>query len=161
VEYHFHQSLPYMRLAIVLEIVLYAAFGILDTFMVPEQAHWVWLIRYAVVCPLSIAVLWLTFTPRFESVAQPVLAGLAAVAGLGILAMPAVVAVGVSSLYYAGLLLVIPWAYTALRLRFAYATAAAALILVAYEVVAIWVNPIPLHILVNNNFFFVSSVIIS
>src|SRR5262249_28020322 len=87
VEYHFHQSMVYMRLALVLEIALYAVFGILDTFIVPEHARAIWLIRYAIVCPLSIGVLWLTFTSRFEPIAQPALAVVAAVAGLGIVAM--------------------------------------------------------------------------
>jgi signal transduction histidine kinase len=63
-------------------------------------------------------------------------------------------------LYYAGLLLVIPWAYTLLRLRFVYATMASLTIIVVYEVVAVWLKPTPLETLVNNNFFFLSIVII-
>src|SRR5262249_8663948 len=65
-----------------------------------------------------------------------------------------------SALYYAGLLLVIPWAYSVLRLRFAYATAVAAVVLIAYEFVAIGVKHTPADVLINNNFFFLSSVII-
>ena len=105
-------------------------------------------------------MLGLTFTHRFELIAQPVLAALAAVCGLGIVAMVAIADSSASALYYAGLLLVIPWAYSVLRLRFLYATVAAATILVGYEVVAIWMKHTPADILVNNNFFFVSSVIV-
>jgi class 3 adenylate cyclase len=159
-EAHFVRSLRFIRLAIVLAIVLYAVFGVLDLFIVPDVARSVWIIRYAIFCPAAGAVLWLTFTPRFQSVAQPVLAGLAALCGLGIVAMVAIADPSASSLYYAGLLLVIPWAYSVLRLRFAYATAAAATILVGYEVMAIWVKHTPPDILVNNNFFFLSSVIV-
>jgi hypothetical protein len=85
---------------------------------------------------------------------------LAALCGLGIVAMVAIAGTSASALYYAGLLLVIPWAYTVLRLRFSYATGAAAAILVGYEGVAILVKHTPLDILLNNNFFFVSSVIV-
>jgi signal transduction histidine kinase len=63
-------------------------------------------------------------------------------------------------LYYAGLLLVIPWAYTLLQLRFPYATWACLAIIIGYEVVATWLKPTPIGILINNNFFFLSAVII-
>jgi signal transduction histidine kinase len=159
-EYHFRESLVFMRFAIVLSIVLYALFGILDLFIVPDVARSIWVIRYAVYCPTALAVLGLTFTRRFKPIAQPTLCGLAALCGLGIVAMIAIADVSGGYLYYAGLLLVIPWAYTALRLRFSYATAAAGAIMVGYEVVAIWLKPTPLDILINNNFFFISSVII-
>ena len=38
-EYHFHQSLVFMRLALVLGAVLYALFGVLDLFIVPDAAR--------------------------------------------------------------------------------------------------------------------------
>jgi class 3 adenylate cyclase len=158
-EDHFVRSLTFIRFAIILAIVLYASFGVLDLFIVPDVAGSIWIIRYAIVCPVAGAVLGLTFTHRFKLIAQPVLAALAALCGLGIVAMVAI-ASSASALYYAGLLLVIPWAYAVLRLRFAYATAAAATILVGYEVVAIWVKHTPADILVNNNFFFLSSVVV-
>jgi class 3 adenylate cyclase len=159
-EYHFVRSLAFMQFAIILAIVLYAAFGVLDQYLVPQVAGSIWIIRYAIVCPVALAVLLLTFTRRFRRIAQPILSALAVLCGLGIVAMVAIADPATSALYYAGLLLVIPWAYSVLHLRFGYATAAAASILVGYEVVAIWVQHTPAHILVSNNFFFVSSVIV-
>jgi class 3 adenylate cyclase len=159
-EDHFLRSLAFMRFALILAIVLYAAFGVLDVFIVPDEAASIWIIRYAIVCPLFLAILALTFTNWFKPVAQPILFAVATVCGLGIVAMVAIANPSASALYYAGLLLVIPWAYSVLRLRFLYATAAAAMILVGYEVVAIGIKQIPPDILVNNNFFFVSSVIV-
>ena len=159
-EDHFVRSLAFIRFAIVLAIVLYALFGVLDLFIVPDVARSIWVIRYAIFCPLALAVLGLTFTRRFEAIAQPVLSALAVLCGLGIVAMVAIADSSASALYYAGLLLVVPWAYSVLRLRFVYATAAAATILVGYEVVAIWVKHTPPDVLINNNFFFLSSVIV-
>src|SRR5439155_1619903 len=159
-EDHFVRSLAFIRFAITLAIVLYAAFGVLDLFIVPAEAGSIWLIRYAIVCPVCLATLGLTFTHWFKPVAQPILSALAALCGLGVVAMVAIANPSASALYYAGLLLVIPWAYSVLRLRFVYATTAAATILVGYEVVAIWMKHTPADILVNNNFFFVSSVIV-
>src|SRR5919198_4891606 len=159
-EDHFSRSLAFIRFALILAIALYAVFGVLDLFIVPDEARSIWVIRYAIVCPAFLAALGLTFTHWFKPVAQAILLAVAALCGLGIVAMVAIANSSASALYYAGLLLVIPWAYSVLRLRFLYATAAAAKILVGYEVVAVWVKDTPADILVNNNFFFVSSVIV-
>jgi signal transduction histidine kinase len=105
-------------------------------------------------------VLGLTFTRWFKPVMQPILAGVAALAGLGIVAMIAIAHPSAGYLYYAGLLLVIPWAYTVLQLRFSYATRACLAIIIGYEIVAVWLEPTPIQILINNNFFFLSAVII-
>jgi signal transduction histidine kinase len=154
------QSLPFARFALVLALLLYALFGILDFYIVPVGARWIWVIRYVIFCPVALAVFGLTFTRWFKAVMQPVLAGVAALAGLGIVAMIAIAHPFAGYLYYAGLLLVIPWAYTLLQLRFSYATWASLAIIIGYEIVAIVLEPTPIHILINNNFFFLSAVII-
>ena len=159
-EYHTEHSLPFARFALILAVLLYALFGILDHFIVPDVAKWIWIIRYAIFCPAALAVLFLTFTQWFKANMQAVLSDLAALTGLGIVAMIAIARPSAGYLYYAGLLLVIPWAYTVLQLRFSYATRACLVIIVAYELVAIWLKHTPVRILINNNFFFLSAVII-
>jgi signal transduction histidine kinase len=154
------QSLPFARFALILAVLLYALFGILDFYTVPVGARWIWVIRYVIFCPVALAVFGLTFTRWFRPVMQPVLAGVAALAGLGIVAMIAIAHPSAGYLYYAGLLLVVPWAYTLLQLRFSYATWACLAIIAGYEIVAVLLQPTPVHILVNNNFFFLSAVII-
>ena len=52
-------------------------FGILDSSFVPDVARWIWVIRYAIFCPIALAVLGLTFTRWLELIMQPVLAALA------------------------------------------------------------------------------------
>jgi signal transduction histidine kinase len=159
-EYHAEFSLPLARFALVLALLLYALFGILDLYVAPGVAKWIWIIRYAIFCPAAIIVLGLTFTRWFKPVTQPVLSGVAAMAGLGIVAMISIARPAAGYLYYAGLLLVVPWAYTVLQLRFSYATKACLAIMIAYEAVATWLKPTPPEILANNNFFFLSAVII-
>jgi signal transduction histidine kinase len=159
-QHRLEQSLPFVRFALILALLLYALFGILDFYIVPDAARWIWTIRYAIFCPVALAVFGLTFTRWFRPVMQPVLAGVAALAGLGIVAMIAIVHPAAGYLYYAGLLLVIPWAYTLLQLRFSYATWACLAIIIGYEIVAVVLEPTPIEILINNNFFFLSAVII-
>jgi len=154
------QSLPLARFAPILALLLYALFGIFDFFTVPVGARWIWVIRYVIFCPVALAVFGLTFTRWFRPVMQPLLAGVAGLAGLGIVAMIAIAHPRAGYLYYAGLLLVIPWAYTLLQLRFSYATWACLAIIAGYEIVAVLLQPTPIQILINNNFFFLSAVII-
>ena len=160
IDYHVEHTLPFTRLALILTLALYALFGILDFYVAPGDAMWVWIIRYAIFCPVALAVFGLTFTRRFKIVMQPVMAGVGILAGLGIVAMIAIVPAAASYRYYAGLLLVIPGVYTVLQLRFLYATWACLVIIIGYELVAIWVKPAPVEILVSNNFFFISEVVI-
>jgi signal transduction histidine kinase/ActR/RegA family two-component response regulator len=78
-------------------------------------------------------------------------------AGLGITAMILIAPYPASHSYYAGLLLVFIYGYTFLKLRFWWATMTGWLIVISYEIAAIWLSPTPLTILVNNNFFFLSA----
>src|SRR5215471_21757449 len=151
------QSLPFARFALALALLLYALFGILDFYIVPVGARWIWVIRYVIFCPIALAVFGLTFTRWFRPVMQPVLAGVAVLAGLGIVAMIAIAHPAAGYLYYAGLLLVIPWSYTLLQLRFSYATWACLAVIIGYEIVAVLLQPTPVQILINNNFFFLSA----
>ena len=61
-KYHLEHSLPFARFALILALLLYALFGILDFYIVPGVARWIWVIRYAIFCPAALAVLGLTFT---------------------------------------------------------------------------------------------------
>ena len=159
-EYNAEHSLPFARFGLLLAIVLYALFGVLDLYVAPSVADKIWIIRYAVFCPVALIVFGLTFTHRFSRIMQPVLAAVAALAGLGIVAMIAIARPQAGYLYYAGLLLVVPWVYTVLQLRFSYAAKACLAIMIGYEAVAVWLKPTPPEILVNNNFFFLSAVIL-
>ena len=48
------------RLALVLGLVLYSVFGIVDIYAVPVSKNSVWFIRYAIVAPVIIIALLMT-----------------------------------------------------------------------------------------------------
>jgi len=79
-------------------------------------------------------------------------------AGLGIVAM--IILVPENNSYYAGIILVFIFGYTFFELRFIYATATGMLIVAAYEIAAIALTNTPIPILINNNFFFLTSNVI-
>lgn len=156
-EYYFEHSLLFVRLGVVLAIVLFTVFGILDLVLVPNEVPRLWLIRFGIVCPLAGAVFILTYTQWFKPMMQRLMGVLTAVCGLGVVAIIAVAGTSAGYLYYAGLLLVIPAAYTLLQLRFAWATVVCLVMIGAYEVVAIWTQSLPGSLLLTNNAFILSS----
>jgi signal transduction histidine kinase len=152
------RSLPVVRLFLLAAAALYAVFGILDAQVIPEIRTTAWLIRYALVCPLMLGVLLLTYTPAFTRFAQPALAASMLSAGLGILAMIALAEPPGNGLYYAGLVMVVIYGSSLIRIRLLNAAAISLVLVALYQPVAIVINPIPPHLLVSNDFFLLMSV---
>lgn len=86
---HLNRALPTIRVFLLAACALYALFGILDHYILPETHGTMWLIRYAGVCPLLLLALALTYHPAFPRIAQIVLGTSSFIAGLGIIAMTA------------------------------------------------------------------------
>jgi PAS domain S-box-containing protein len=164
---YFHKSIVITRIALLLGLVLVAAFGILDGWAVPISLYQVWFVRYLIICPTLALTLLFTWQPAFQRLMQPILSLMVLVTGLGIAAMSAIARPeepGYSG-YYVGLILVIMWTYTFIRLRFWYALATSLTIVVGYEIVALFfqdllANPMGVFTFVNNNFFFVTANIV-
>ncbi len=164
------QSRVAMRTGYVLCILMYSAFGILDFWIVPETKIFALIIRFAVVIPVLILFIISTYHYFFKLNHQLLLIASSAVVGLGIVAM-----IGVSNptelgykYYYSGLILVLIWIYTFIRLRFWSSLIAGLIITAGYEIVAIFVQHLPqdgfdsenMLVFINNNFFFISANII-
>lgn len=148
---YFRKSLTHVRFAILSGLFLFAAFGYMDGKLVWETRHEVWLIRYAIVCPFLLLSFFLTFSPLFKRYMQPMLFLTILVPGLGVLAIM-VVSPRLGDFYYGGLMMVIIYAFTFIRLRFWYATFCALTIMLAYQIVSIWINHTPFLVLLNNDF---------
>jgi hypothetical protein len=157
---YFRRTRTHLRVALVLGFLLYATFGVLDTWIAPDQRRQLWIIRYCVVCPLMLVCLVGTYERGFRRVRQPAITFALIVAGLGIAVMTAIIPPPGSYLYYAGLLLVIACAFTLVPLTLPYATAASAATMLAYIAVATWWNQTSGHIVANNMFFLTSAAII-
>lgn len=149
------KSLPVIRLSLFFGAILYGFFGILDYIMLGPEATTAWLIRYAGVCPVLLGVMALTFHPKFYRISQPALVTSTLAAGLGVVAMTVLIEPPVNHYYYAGLIMVVIYASSLIRLRYQYSAAAAVALVVAYEVGATVISPTPWDILVNNNFFLI------
>ena len=158
--YYYRESLFQLRIVLILGALLYALFGILDALLMPEQKYIIWFIRFIVICSVLFGALLASFLKYFERYMQPFLTGVLILAGAGIICMTAIAPIPVSYYYYAGLILVLLWGYTFVCVRFLWASLSGLVIVILYEITAIWIKPIPFSVLISNNFFFISSNIV-
>ena len=154
---YYQASLLHIRISLVLGALMYTAFGILDTILMPEQKYTMWFIRFVIVCPVIFGTLLASFSKSFERYMQPILTGVYILAGEGIVCMIVIAPPPVNYSYYVGLILVFMWGYTFIRIRFLWASLAGWIQVVLYEIAAIWISPTPFAVLISNNFFFISA----
>ena len=154
---YYRSSLPQVRILLILGAVVYAAFGILDALLMPEQMFTTWLIRLIVVGPVLFVLLLISSSVFFKRYMQPVLAVVYILAGAGIVCMIVIAPAQVSYFYYAGLILVFMWGYTLIRLFFVWASFAGWVQVILYDIAAIWINPAPIAVFINSNFFFIGA----
>jgi diguanylate cyclase (GGDEF)-like protein/PAS domain S-box-containing protein len=157
---YYRVSLSHIRISLFLGVLFYAAFGILDALLMPEQKSTIWFIRFIIVCPVIFATLLASFSKYFERYMQPLLAGVFLLAGTGTICIIAIVPPPVNYFHYIGLLIVFLWGYTFMRIFFLWASFAGWVQVILYEIAAFWISPIPFAVMLNNNFYFISANII-
>lgn len=167
----FKNSIITVRFGIILGIVLYSIFGILDQYMIPETKLIAWFIRFVAVVPILVIILLLSFTTFFRKYFVPVLFVTSLVLGFGIIFMmyfshesePGY------NYYYTGLILVIIWIGTFSQLRFKHVSFAILCLIIGYMAVVLFKqdmiigafdNP-KFPIFLNNSFFFISAAILA
>ena len=160
-DHYFRITIGHVRLAIVVGFLAYGLFGLLDAYFEPDVRRQLWFIRYVLACPWSVICLALSFTALFKRYSQAFICFTVLWGGLGIVAMIAVAPSNeqISLFYYVGLILVFIYGYTVVKLRFLWATAAGLLIVIAYELTALfmWGADSSPKLFIANNFFFLSA----
>jgi signal transduction histidine kinase len=146
------EAIPIIRLYLAAAALLYATFAALD-FTSEDPALSTLLAIRAVVCPILLVGCALTFHPRFPRHAQSILAFAMISPGLGVVLMTAVMQPPFNSLYYAGLIMVVMYGSCLVRLRYYNAALITITMVVAYQLSALLINPIPVRMYINNNFF--------
>lgn len=155
------RALPLVRISLFFACLLYAAFGILDYRVLPHSYTEIWLIRFGIVCPIIFLVIGSTFLSRFfHRFSQALLSACMMATGFGVVAMTWVSPPPVNAMYYAGLIMVVIYGSTLVRLKFAWATIISIALFGAYQTVAVELNPIPPTTLVANNFFLVMATMV-
>ncbi len=155
------------RLALLLGLILYSLFGILDIYAIPVSKDVVWVIRYVIVAPVILLVLAASYVRSLKKYMQAFMCVVAAISGLGIVAMISITTEAEfgNRFYFTGLILISMWAYSLLRLRFWYAVLANVLIMAGYEFASIEMKKLlesetGIVIFTMHNFFFLGANVI-
>ncbi|PXX97103.1 hypothetical protein DF185_18970 [Marinifilum breve] len=152
---YFKNSIVQVRVALILVMILYGLFGLLDFLMFPEYAETFIKLRFYLVIPFIFLIFLLSFLKVFRKVWQFLLGIAYVVGGMGIITMTQFEPE--FNEYYAGLILIFFSGYLFVKLRFFGATCAGWLILLAYNVIANFVIETSNSVIISNNFFFVSA----
>ncbi|WP_169566181.1 sensor histidine kinase [Sneathiella limimaris] len=151
------KSLSVMRLSLLSALIIYAGFSFLDYYILEHVYEIAITIRFTTTIPLIVLVYFLTYTRFYPRIAQLGAAMCMLVSGLSIIAMTAIAGEPGSYLYYAGLTPLIIFCCCLPPTRFLYATSVTMCLILSYHVSALWLNPIPLHILLSNDFFLLTA----
>lgn len=158
-DYH-GRNLKKFRVALALGFFLYSIFAVLDSVIVGSLWKKIWLIRFGIVDPVILAIFVMSFIPGFYRFYQIAASALILVGGGGILAMLSLISPPSQYLYSQGLMLVLIFNYTFIGLRFILASINFLLIIIGFEIISLFINPLPAPVFVNNNFFLISANII-
>ena len=153
----FAQSIQFIRFYLFAAIALYSAFGLLDLVIGGSEVFTLLAIRFGLAVPAIIIILALSFTRIFERYVQLALAAALLAGGLGVILMVSILPPALANQYYAGLIMVVVYSGSFLGLRFLHGLGSTLIILVAYQCVSLFINPISLQDLVSNNFFLTMS----
>ncbi len=106
------------RFAMILALIFYDLFAILDKSTVPDIYQQIWIIRFGIVTPVLIIAFFFSFNKLFLKFGQITIALVWFITGGGIIYMNIIMSgVGIYS-YYAGLMLIFFFGYTFVRARF-------------------------------------------
>jgi len=150
-------AVGFIRTYIMGGAAMYVAFGFLDYLVGGTSVEALWFIRFGLVCPVLVTVFLLTYSPSFSRIGQYALASGMFASGFGIVLMTAVMPAPFSGKYYAGLIMVVTYCSALSRLQFYASVAISVFIVASYQVVAIWINPLPREVFVSNDFFLIMS----
>lgn len=153
-------SLGFIRTGLVLGLLLYGIFGLLDSQMAPSNKELLWIIRYFFVSPVIIIVLAATYHQHLKRYLQFMVCCVLSIAGIGISIMISLTPQESTDNYFIGILLVLMLGYGNSKVRFIWASLAGWLNFAAYEIIALFVIGTAPKELMSSNFFFVSANII-
>jgi len=138
-EAYFQDNLPYIRLAHVLGIVVWAAFGLLAQYLLIDGRGGTAdiVMRYGIAIPLVAVSLGLTYARWFPRVWQPILAGVLLANGMLWSLHRAFIPDASPEWAFAGMVLILSFTYVLSRIQFVYAAVIGLVLIAFHNVVAI------------------------
>ena len=149
-EEYFTRTLIQVRWALIVGLLLYSVYGVVDNWLAPQHRYQIWLIRYVLVAPAVLAGLAFTFSRHFRKYRDLAISIVILIALIGIIGMTSIIPQPTSGLYDVGLFMIIVYAFTLVRLSVPYAFSIAALTLAIYPLAAFAVHQTPAPVVWSN-----------
>jgi signal transduction histidine kinase/CheY-like chemotaxis protein len=156
-EDYIKKYLGQVRFSLFLAILLYTAFGVLDTILLPGEEQVLWVIRFIIFTPFVFFAILFTYSRKFKNYMQVLLFFLELIGGISIILMIVFSPEPVNYLYSLGLILAMMFGYTITRIRFVWATAAGWTLNICYLVFSLLFTESSARMLISNNFHYISS----
>lgn len=151
-----------MRIAVAVAVLLYALFSIMIAESTQSIPNNLLLLRILIVVPLAVAFIIFTYHPKYNNLAEPILATLLSIGGAAVLLFYIMSQHSGIVFYHYGLILVFMYIFTLIKLRFCWSAWISLAILLLYELVIIILYPFNAQLLFVNIFvvtgFFVSAI---
>lgn len=129
-KYLFNEDISFIRQMLIMSLVLYSSFGIVDRFLDVANIDIFTIIRFYIIAPLILIIYSFSYHKLFYILHQYLLTALYVVAGIGIVIM-LTLAPDVFS-YYGGLFLVFGYGYFLLRIKWEFVTIGSVAIIIVY-----------------------------
>jgi PAS domain S-box-containing protein len=140
-KFYFQKTLGQVRLALAISVLLFAIYGIIDALVVPDKKDLFWVMRWGIVCPIGLALWGFTYSRHAFRYLQPALCLGTLACGLVMIAMLVLAPLDKQYTYLAGLVQILFFIYTFLRIRFIWASTTFWLLLITY--VALTITRLP------------------
>ena len=152
-DYIFGKSKIHLRILIIFTLLLYFFFAALDYKLFPENYNILWVLRFAVYAPVSIAIFLLSYLDYFKRYWQIFMSFWFFFTGLVIINMSVFVNNPNIHYYYAGLMLVLAGGQSLIRLRISYSALVGTLIFGTYVLISLYFTNIKTDVLIGNSSF--------
>lgn len=160
-ETNYERQIGITRLSVAGGAFVFALFGILDLYVIPEVLHEAWALRFGLVCPVLFGLVAFSYTRFVNHKNSGLLSFVMLIPGFAVVTMTAIADAPGAYLYYAGIIVAVGYSNCLWRLSYVYSSIVSVLTVIAYAWVVIFVNPVPSDILASNLTFLASTIGIS
>ncbi len=153
IKYYFSKYLPHMRISMILGMIVWGIFGIIDLWVAPKEVidHLLF-IRYGIIWPICIGCYFASFKKNPEKYMSFVICFGILAPAFAIIAKMAVTPLSMNAFWNTSLIVILIYGYAVIRPRYVWGSLTGATILIAYQIVSIWFIRMPNNMLVNNTF---------
>jgi two-component sensor histidine kinase len=154
-KYYFLKSIKQIRFAICLIIISYSIFALLDLQLIPQVKSSIWMIRFAFFLPSSIIIYMFSYSTYFKKSYQQTLTLFIIIACAGILIMTIIIPHYKSYYYNFGLILLILFGYSFIRLNFIWSVIAGWIVFLLFEITSYFLIFTPKDNFIMNSFILI------